>query len=498
MSWRDRLTWAEASDQLRKKASFRDALFFVRDSDTGVGRRNAVHTYPLKDEPYVEDLGLAADEFSITGYVVQNKENENDYFAERDALIAALKKAGPGVLIHPFLGEKTVSLIGKAQISESFTQGGIAQFRMSFILVHDFVGPPYPKKVADYQQAVDDEVNSVTEFTQDTFTRNYKALTAFGEAVMEDVESLNKMMRLSIQSIRNLGPGAMSNAIAIFVKEYTTIDLTLINQSCALGNNLIGMFNGLLSLSGMYGDIVVDYLFGACSSAIRGVSQGPMSGAKVGPPATGFKASTMSASAKIDEVQGTSTVRAVLALAKYGEIVGSDDASEYGGMLTPIPITTAVRARQSANRVAMVNLVRAMAISTATRMAIRIDYSSYDSAIAVLNEVAEVMDDQLIKLGNDVAIEEYATYNISVADPDGYQALRSLRSTFVKSMIGIGASLARIVEYTVLPGVTSSLVLAYDKYEDLDREQEIIKRNIPLVQHPGFLPGGQQLELLNE
>jgi prophage DNA circulation protein len=498
MAWRDNLTWAEASDQLRKKASFRGALFFVRDSDTGVGRRNVVHTYPFKDEPYVEDLGADIDEFNLTGYVVQNKENQNDYFAERDALIDALKASGPGVLIHPFLGEKTVALVGKAQISESFTQGGIARFTFTFVLVHDFVGPPYPKKIEDYQQAVDDEVESVVGFAQDTFARNYEALTAFGDAVMDDVESLNDMMRLAIQSVRNLGPGAISNAIAELVEEYTNIDLTLINQSCALGNSLIGMFNGLLSLSGMYGDIVVDYLFGACSSAVRGISQGPMSGAKVGMPTSGFKASTMAASAKIDEVQGKSIVRAALALAKYGEVVGSDDASEYGGSLAPIPITTAIRAQQSANRIAMVNLVRSMAISTATRAAIRVDYSSYDSAIAVLNEVADVIDVQLIKLGDDVAIEDYATYNISVADPDGYQALQELRSTFVKSMIGVGASLARIIEFTVPAGVLPSLVLAYDKYEDLDREEEIIRRNIPIVQHPGFLPGGQDLELLNE
>jgi prophage DNA circulation protein len=441
---------------------------------------------------------LDVDEYGITGYVVQNQENENDYFAERDALIDALKKPGPGILIHPFLGEKTVSLIGKAQISESFTRGGIAQFRMSFVLAEKSESAPYPKKVTDYQQAVDDEVESVTEFTQDTFTNKYEALTAFGDEVMADVVSLNKMMRSAIQSVRNLGPAAISNAIAELVEEYSGITLTSINQSCALGNSLIGMFNGLLSLSGMYGDIVVDYLFGACSSAVRGVSQGPMSGAKVGPPASGFKASTMSASAKIEEIQGKSTIRAALAMAKYGEDVGSSDASVYGGTLNSISITTSVRARQAANRVAMVNLVRTMAISTAVRTAVRIDYSSYDSAIVELNRIADVIDEQLIKLGNDVAIDDYFIYNISIADPDGYQALRSLRSTFVKSMIGIGTSLARIVNYTVPADTLSSLVLAYDKYEDLDREQEIIERNIPLIQHPGFLPGGQQLELLNE
>jgi prophage DNA circulation protein len=41
------------------------------------------------------------------------------------------------------------------------------------------------------------------------------------------------------------------------------------------------------------------------------------------------------------------------------------------------------------------------------------------------------------------------------------------------------------------------LVLAYNQYEDLEREREIITRNISIVQHPGFLPGGKTMEILN-
>ncbi len=53
-------------------------------------------------------------------------------------------------------------------------------------------------------------------------------------------------------------------------------------------------------------------------------------------------------------------------------------------------------------------------------------------------------------------------------------------------------------EFEVSPDTISSLELAYNKYEDLGREEEIISRNIILIKHPGFLPGGETLEILNE
>jgi len=47
----------------------------------------------------------------------------------------------------------------------------------------------------------------------------------------------------------------------------------------------------------------------------------------------------------------------------------------------------------------------------------------------------------------------------------------------------------------VLPDSLPSLFLAYDRYEDVDRAPEIVSRNN--VMHPGFLPGGVDLEVLS-
>ena len=50
-------------------------------------------------------------------------------------------------------------------------------------------------------------------------------------------------------------------------------------------------------------------------------------------------------------------------------------------------------------------------------------------------------------------------------------------------------------EIRVTPEATQpALVLAYGLYEDAGREAEIVTRN--KVRHPGFVPGGQALEVL--
>lgn len=492
MSWRDEL-WNGGD------ASFRSATFKVKSTDTGFGRKNAVHSYPLKDEVYVEDLGLDADEFSVVGYIVQNTENDQNYFTERDLLIEALKGPGPGTLIHPFLGEREVSLIGKARMTETFDQGGIARFTMTFLL-SEGTEAPFPDQVIDHISSIDEAAEYSFDDLLDGFAEFYNPEGAPGfslSSVIDSISTLNSMMKSAIASIKNLGPAAMARALAVITVEFSGI-LSAVNQACSLANSVINMFNGIASLVGMYGDIFVDNLLGACSSAVRGISSGPMSGAKVELPETGFKASTISEPALIDEGLGKSAARASLAIADYGKDLGASDINQYGGGLEPVLITTVTRARQAANQLAIINMTRAIAIIMAIRIAVRIDYESYNSAIEMQNEITEILDAQLLKLGEDAVNTDYGSYNIATSDPFSYEALVSIRPVFVKSMNQIGASLAKIVDYMIPADTLPSLVLAYEQYQDIDREKDIINRNLPLVQHPGFLPNGQMIEILSE
>ncbi len=93
MAWKDRLV----------EASFRGVPFKVEDEGAPVGRRVETHEYPNRDKPYTEDLGKITFRPSITAYVVGD-----DCFDQRDRLIDALNKPGPGTLVHPTYGELKV------------------------------------------------------------------------------------------------------------------------------------------------------------------------------------------------------------------------------------------------------------------------------------------------------------------------------------------------------------------------------------------------------
>src|SRR4051812_46874435 len=89
-------------------ASFRGAGVKVDKAEREIGRRTVTFTYPQRDTPFVEDLGLHPRVFSIDGYVG----GRGDYFPERDALIAAIDTPGPGTLVHPYYGTLQVAVTG--------------------------------------------------------------------------------------------------------------------------------------------------------------------------------------------------------------------------------------------------------------------------------------------------------------------------------------------------------------------------------------------------
>jgi prophage DNA circulation protein len=112
-------------------ASFNGAGFYVEADVKAGGRRNVRHEFPKRDTPYTEDMGRRVRRFVITGYVIQNRSNGFDYTVPRDALIAALETEGPGLLIHPTLGQDLV-VQDTYQVTERQERGGMAEFEMTF------------------------------------------------------------------------------------------------------------------------------------------------------------------------------------------------------------------------------------------------------------------------------------------------------------------------------------------------------------------------------
>ncbi|TPG62550.1 DNA circularization protein [Ewingella americana] len=93
-------------------ASFRGVPFAVVDGDGSFGRRQAVHEYPYRDTVWVEDMGRSTRRLTLSGFIIQSSlvYSAPDVMTQRDNLIAACETLGAGTLVHPTLGELTVSI----------------------------------------------------------------------------------------------------------------------------------------------------------------------------------------------------------------------------------------------------------------------------------------------------------------------------------------------------------------------------------------------------
>ena len=109
-------------------ASFRGVGFQVDETEAPIaGRRVAVHEYPGRDEPFVEDLGRRTKKWSIEAFVVGD-----DYADVRDRLIEACDMPGAGELIHPYLGSLQVACTG-CGLTERTREGRMARLSLEFV-----------------------------------------------------------------------------------------------------------------------------------------------------------------------------------------------------------------------------------------------------------------------------------------------------------------------------------------------------------------------------
>lgn len=161
MTWRDKIK-VNSVDGAPLQGSFRGARFIVPQASLEFGRRVQVHEYPLRDEPYTEDLGRKARRFQVEVFV-----DGADYLAARDALIEAIEKPGPGTLVHPWYGTRRVAVV-EARVRESSRDGGRATFSLTFVEAGEAQLPTSQTDTAAAVTAAADalETEAVADFTE--------------------------------------------------------------------------------------------------------------------------------------------------------------------------------------------------------------------------------------------------------------------------------------------------------------------------------------------
>jgi len=117
--------------QRLQPGSWRGVGFVLDVCATRVGRRVAIHEYPYRDTAWAEDLGKLPRRFAVAAYLV------GDYvYEQRDRMIAACEKAGPGTLVHPTLGSVECVLL-ESEFTDRRDHGRVVEFNLQFIISSD-------------------------------------------------------------------------------------------------------------------------------------------------------------------------------------------------------------------------------------------------------------------------------------------------------------------------------------------------------------------------
>jgi len=152
----------------------------------------------------------------------------------------------------------------------------------------------------------------------------------------------------------------------------------------------------------------------------------------------------------------------------------------YGNDIAPIPTTTATRRQQQVNRDAMAGVIKRSALVSMAVSTTNIDFDSYQHAARVRDELAGLLDAEIIALGD-------------TDDDTTLMALQTLRSDMVTDISTRAASLKRVKTVTYAESMPA-LVASYELYDTPDLANDLVKRNN--VRHPGFLLAGRPLEAL--
>ncbi|SFW54248.1 Mu-like prophage DNA circulation protein [Pseudomonas sp. NFACC09-4] len=413
MAWRDNY----------RAATFRGVGFFVATADSSHGRRQAVHETAQRDVPFAEDLGRKSREFGITGYLLGK-----EYDVAREELIRACEQAGPGVLVHPYRGELTVVCRGLT-VSETTEEGGKCALWMTFLEAGE---ASYPSAKVDSVNAISERAGAVTEagkqsFVADFLTKGFPSFVA--DAATSQIQGLSDFLS---------SPEFIVSGDIQAVSDYY-------DQVKGIGSDAFGLIQTPFDLA----DRLISAI-GSIRSAFGGRAFGMLMGL-------------------------------------YNQYFSSDDSITSNRSPSRQQVVKNTRAVAGLVRQAAISQAAVAAVVTQTTEDVSnggtkttsspTKYDSYEAAIAVRSELADLLDDESETTDSDLI----------------YVAVTDLRTAVVQAVPDPEQDLPRLARFAprqTLP----SLVVAYQLYGDAGRAEDIVARNDP--RRPGFLIGGQQLEVL--
>lgn len=414
-----------------RPASFRGVAFEVESHSESGGRRVELHEYPLRDTPYAEDLGKKAGKWQIEAFLVNGK---SGYAERRDKLREALNASGPGTLIHPYLGELSVSVDGYS-LKETTREGGYCTFSISFVEAGQPVEPDVEKDTA---ANVLDKAEAAKEAATAGFLDEYMPL-------LEDLEGLAGKV-----------PALLSEATA-----FLGTPLSILSRAQSAASSVLALPDRLASrILGYLGTI--RQLGGIATSGLKMNALTALLGKKSA---------------------GTASSWLVTSNGVIAGIVGETSWPQAGGGSigggTPSPETLGVVASTVANRAEtpLIDLIAAGAVIEAAIESADADYGTADEALASRDAVID-------------AIDEVQRANCSDAV---FTALSELAAAVNEDLTTRGAELPKLGSATLFMSMPA-LAASYRLYGDVGQADAIVARN--RIRHPGRVPGGVPLEVI--
>jgi prophage DNA circulation protein len=461
-------TWREKY----QTGSFRRILFSTLASDIDGGRRVALHQYPRREVPYPEDMGREARRYRIRAII-----GKDNYFEHRDRLVEVLEQPGPGTLVHPYLGTMEVQ-IERWTCRESTAEAATATFEIEF---HEAGAAAQPEAGPDTAEAVDAAADDAEASLEDEAAGELEADAE--QAVQEDTGSfLDDALDAIAEAPRQMA--TLAGEVNSFMGRVQGLKAKLLSLVLAPANLAGGLLGAVGSVRGI----------ASSSVGALGVYKGLFSygGAFVDPPGSG-----RIAAAQRKNRQALKRLVRTGAAINAARAVAAAQPYRYIGPASPIYASVAGPAAPTSASAAAARRPASAGALAAPPAAVQVNgravvlavpeyagfavpeppgFATWQEAAAARDIVAAALDEAALTAGDAL-----------------YPALRALSAAVAAHVNAQRPALAcgaRYVAGSALP----SLLLAHRIYGDAARADELEIRN--RVRHPGFVPGGRPLEII--
>ncbi|EFD1101935.1 DNA circularization protein [Escherichia coli] len=461
MTWKDRL----------QDASFRGVPFKVEEESAGTGRRVETHEYPNRDKPYTEDLGKVTFRPSITAYVVGD-----DCFDQRDRLIDALNKPGPGTLVHPTYGELKVCVDGEVRVSTSKSEGRIVRFDLKFVEAGEL---SYPTSGAATAQTLMSSCSALDDCISDSFSGF--SIDGVADFVQNDVIGNASIMLGYVSDAMKVVDSAVSDAARLLQG-----DISVLLPPPSSGKNFVEQVQKMWRTG--------KRLYGNASDMVTMIKtlSGVSLGSDLQPRGVWKTDSKTTATATQQRNVVASTLRAT-----------AISEAAYAVTRLPAPTTSAVMQNAAVGQSTTSAVMQNAAVGQSTTSAVMqnaavgqsttsaqstgwpsVTHPALNNAPAVKNTVDLPTWEELTDIRDtlNTAIDKELSRTTSDAL---FLALRRVKADLNADINTRLEQSARIIQRTpdeVLP----ALVLAATWFDNAARDADIIRRNA--ITHPGFVP----------